>query len=278
MKTYEETTNMILEKSEKIIKHNSQRKKMAISLFSMFCAIIAVVVLCSINSKNSSYEHADDNLKLVDEKISPTSTTDNLDTKDSNENDTAKVNDVTEANNNYVINSNDNININKLSEQPIGAYYALVEDLFVEMTRSQLLEHYNVPELDLSKILDGFNEVNNERYGIYYFGDGSECSSHVFTWENESSSQSINIELANNNIPLSAPFRLKDNGNWGNATDMVSSEIAGTDIMLCSYLDDIGNVCFHAEFMIGKTGYSLYSQNLNENDFLVTLVYLITSK
>jgi len=263
MKTYKETTNRILEKSERVFEKKAHQKKIATSFFSLSFVIVATIAIWNVGSNN----------------LSPTPVTDDLEIiADGNEQNTNSVNDLAEKKEEDAqnkMNDSFNININELSDEPSGAFYALVEESFVEMTKTQLLEYYGVEELDLSEILDGFEEVNNERYGIYYFGDGSECSSHIFTWENESASEIIRIEFARNNIPISAPFRINNDGTWGNAEELKTSEINGVNLMLCSYLDSMDNSCFHAEFLMNKTGLSIYSQNVSEDDLLKVLIYLI---
>jgi hypothetical protein len=280
MKTYQETTNRILEKSQVILEQKSHRRTIAVSCFSVFLLTVAAGAIWGIKSSIKSTKTAENDLTISNDNVSyePVSKEFEVAEEDDKE-DIDSVEGLREENDaNGWKDVYTNININELSEEPQCGFYAIMQDSFVEMTRTQLLEHYGIDELDLSKILDGFNEVNNEQYGVYYFGDGTECSSHVFTWENESSSQSISIELGLNNIPLSAPFRLDVDGNWSNAENLKGSEISGINLMIVNYWDSLDNFCYHAEFMINQTGFSIDSQGMGEDDFLKVLIKLISSE
>ena len=265
MKNYKETTESIIFKSEEIARQKTICKQ-RIARFAFIAVCLCILVGGGVAIRRGSLI---EDCHLLFSFIE----------KDNNSNNRMSVADKSESreeespmDNDYV---SEDIYINNLSQVPSNAFYALREDLFKEMSKEEQMEYYGV-KFDLSEVLTGFEEINANRYGIYFSGDGTECSSHVFQWEK--AEKNISIELAKERIPLSAPFRMDGDGDWMDGSELVQSKIDNISVLICNYKDEFENEVYHAEFLKNGIGYSVYSKNLNETLFLNALIYLITDK
>lgn len=305
MKSYEEFTESVLEKSGRAIRERTRRRRAAVSTLTASAAVAAVVLLCcptvqtlpdgmetgqssAVSEGQDTEQDTEQDADGGDADADP-----DIDADTDSESASGAVDACAEATDEKVsvrdIPGNV-IVINDLSGTTTGSgqtsFPARHPDLYKEYGRDGLLEFYGLKELDISTVLEGFIEDTSldelgHGYGVQFMTDGSELESHTFIWKNEATKGSFCVEFAHGHMPTTVSIYIKQDGTSLSFDDLESSTLNGVTAWIGtfkSYFDrnEEVPVSLVAVFKTDEIGALVDGTNLTEDEFLEALAYVIS--